>query len=179
MIVFLRILLIIFVSFLALCIYLVFSSMEYLWLFLIAFVATVSVGVILAVVDKPHDNEKNTSTPETLPRDPEVEEQPPKPCIDAHTVAQTGSSLQIIPLRRSGMLAVINSQTIQKHFENGDTVSLDTLRKKGIIRNNGICRIKIIVTSSIFLALNIEADIISNTDAWQFIQSGGTVKKYR
>lgn len=178
MTVFLRILMIVMVAILAFCTYLVFSSLEYLAVFLASFVLTVAFGVFLALVDKPRDipdtlSRNDAKTEHTEQPSPDIAPEPDVPAV-IH-----GSELVIIPQRRNGILAVITSDTLQDFFENGDTVSLDTLREKGIIRNNGICRIRIVVTSQVTLALNIEADLITNADAQCFIRCGGTVKKYR
>ena len=188
MIVLLRILAIVFAVALVLTVCLSFASFEYLPLLFVSFaVELFLIGALLILSGnskQPADEKPTDALPPSRPDEPcmpaEHVEQPATPAHNDESSSACACcvSAEIIPCRRCGILAVVSWRTVEKHYETHESVSLDSLRARGVV-GEGIGRIQIVVDTDVSLALNVEADIISDADAARIINCGGSVKKYR
>ena len=71
--------------------------------------------------------------------------------------------------------AVINTGDLEKNFANGDSVTIDTLKEKNLIRKNEKL-LKILATGDISISLTVEADLFSKTAKGKIEKAGGNCK---
>jgi large subunit ribosomal protein L15 len=72
--------------------------------------------------------------------------------------------------------AVINLSALEKHFENGDLVTKDSLIEKGLLKTKQKCLVKVLGTGSISKKLIVCVDATSKSASEKIIQSGGEVR---
>jgi large subunit ribosomal protein L15 len=68
---------------------------------------------------------------------------------------------------------VVNVEEIEKRFENGEIVSVDTLKAKGLIK--GRVPVKILGEGDITKKLDVQIDVLSASAKEKFEKAGGTV----
>lgn len=71
---------------------------------------------------------------------------------------------------------VINLETLERVFNDGDMVSHDTLRKKGLLKGQANVQVKILGTGTITKKFTITADAVSASARVAIEQSGGKLE---
>lgn len=69
----------------------------------------------------------------------------------------------------------VNVNTLEKEFKTGETVTVDALKEKGIIKKNSK-GVKILGKGEIKIKLNIEGVAVSAAAQEKIVKAGGTIK---
>lgn len=75
--------------------------------------------------------------------------------------------------RFAAQVQIVNLATLERAFEEGDVVSHETLRAKGLLKGQGRVQVKILGTGQVTKKLIINADAVSVSARAAIEQSGG------
>ena len=86
-------------------------------------------------------------------------------------------SIEVIKKSRSGKMVEVNIDDICANFEDGDVVTLETLKEKRLV-NKAAGRVKILAKGIMTKCLTVEADKFSLQAVKMITLAGGTAKRY-
>ena len=86
-------------------------------------------------------------------------------------------SIEIIKKSRSGKMVEVNIDDICANFEDGDVVTLEALKAKGVVSKSA-GRLKVLANGIMTKTLTVEADKFSLQAVKMITLAGGVAKKY-
>ena len=141
-----------------------------------------------SVVEAPAEETAEEAPVEETPAEEAPKEEVKKPVVQVfgdkpmdmsnlNESVDFGEAVQIIKKVRAGKLAEVSLDDICENFEEGEEVTLETLKAKKVI-NARFGRVKVLASGDMTKALTVEADKFTAEAIKAIVSAGGTVKKY-
>ena len=146
------------------------------WIILIIVLALIIIGVIIFFIFFKPKNDKKPPEAPVAPVVPVVEEKEEK--VEEEEIIEkvpvTPAPAVVVPTmaKRNGKKSTVNLTELNEFFSEGDTVSLETLKAKGLL-SQSVKRYKVLANGTVEKALTVEADEFTAQAKEKILAAGG------
>ena len=146
------------------------------WIIFIIVLALIIIGVaIFLIIYFKRNNDQKPPEPPIAPVAPVIEEEPEE---EEPIIEEVKAPTAPATMKRSGKKTIVNLNEIDAAFSDGETVSLETLKAKGLITKSAQ-RYKVLANGTLTKALTVEADDLTSQAKEKILAAGGNVVTVR